>query len=89
MTTSTSYKNKNISATEDALVDASKLLSRLCKSRKAAMRLQEIINLTGKVASLSRSLQSQDSDHDGPDGYGDPNHYSKISEVKRKTHLVR
>ncbi len=89
MTHSASSMNKNISATEEALTDASRLLSRLCKSRKAAMRLQEIIDLTGKVASLSRSLHHHDSDRNQSDGYGDQNHHARISKVQDRSNLIR
>ena len=89
MTSNASNKNKKYSATEEALDDASKLLSRLCKSRKAGMRLQEIIELTGKVASLSRSLQKQATDSDENNGYGDPNHHAKISEVGHRENVIR
>jgi hypothetical protein len=89
MTQSASRKVKNISATEEALSDASRLLSRLCKSRKAGMRLQEIIDLTGKVASLSRSLHHHDLDQKRSEGYGDQNHYAGISEVHNRSNLIR
>ena len=89
MTISASREVKNISAVEEALTDASRLLSRLCNSRKAATRLQEIIDLTGKVASLSRSLHHHDLDQKRSDGYGDPTHYAEISEVKSRNHLIR
>jgi hypothetical protein len=87
MTRSASRQVKNISAAEEALTDASRLLSRLCKSRKAGMRLQEIIDLTGKVASLSRSLHHHDSERNGQDGYGDPNHYDRICESEERNHV--
>ncbi len=87
MTISASRKVKNISAVEEALTDASRLLSRLCKSRKAGMRLPEIIELTGKVASLSRSLHHKDLDQKRSEGYGDPNHYDRICESEERNHV--
>lgn len=87
MTSKASNVNKKFSATEEALEEASKLLTRLCKSRKAGMKLPQIIDLTGKVASLSRSLHLEP-DRDN-DGYGDPNHFAKMSQVERKTNLIR
>jgi hypothetical protein len=92
MTSSSSIKNKTYSATEEALSEVSKLLSRLAKSRKAPSKLQEIISLTGVVARLSRSLQGHGADSgDGQniDGYGDKNYISKISARNKMTNLVR
>lgn len=85
-------KNKSFSATEQALSDVSHLLSRLCKSRKAAVKLPAIISLTGEVARLTRALQKQGTEHgDGQDndGYGDPSHYEKISTPSKATNLIR
>jgi hypothetical protein len=87
MTHSASRQVKNISAVEEALTDASRLLSRLCKSRKAATRLPEIVELVGKVASLSRSLHHKDLDQKRSEGYGDPNHYDRICENKERNHI--
>ena len=87
MTISASREVKNISAVEEALTDASRLLSRLCKSRKAGMRLPYIIELTGKVASLSRSLHHHDLDQKRSEGYGDPNHYARICESEERNHV--
>jgi hypothetical protein len=88
---SRSSKNK-FSDAEQALSEVSKLLSRLCKSRKAGMKLPEIIGLTGVVARLTRALQNQGAEHgDGQnnDGYGDPDHFAKISAETPRRNLIR
>ena len=79
MTSSMSKKKINISATEKALADVSCLISRLCNSRKANMKLQEIISLTGSAARLTRALLTVGIEHGESDGYGDPGHAEKIS----------
>lgn len=86
-----SNKNKTFSATEEALTEVSKLLVRLAKSRKAGMRLQEIISLTGVTARLTRSLHGYGSDHSegADDGYGDRNHFARISAMKDARNVVR
>lgn len=88
MTSIASGKNKNFSSTEEALDEASKLLTRLCKSRKAPMRLKEITDLTGVVARLTRSLQLCGNDRND-DGYGDREYHSKISTVVDRRNIIR
>ncbi|MDD2337484.1 MAG: hypothetical protein PHD01_13005 [Geobacteraceae bacterium] len=91
LTSSSSLKNKTFSATEEALADVSKLLSQLCKSRKAPSRLLEIINLTGAVARLTRSLQGYDveSGNGKGDGYGDPSYVAKMSKITTPNNVTR
>ena len=93
MPNSVAAKNSfSVTATEEALVEVSKLLSRLARSRKAGMRLKEITELTGVVARLSRSLQLQGTEHGeghDNDGYGCPDHYSKISQRSKVSNLIR
>lgn len=89
---SSNKKNKIFTDTEQALSDVSQLLSRLCKSRKAAVKLPAIISLTGEVARLTRALQKQGTEHgegQDNDGYGDPSYYEKISIPSKATNLVR
>jgi len=88
MTLSSSNKNKNFSATEDALVEVSNLLTRLCKSRKAPMRLKEITDLTGVVARLTRSLQLKDLAQED-DGYGDRTYHDKLSTMVDRRNVIR
>lgn len=85
-----SNKNKSFSATEEALTEVSKLLVRLAKSRKAGMRLQEIISLTGVTARLTRSLHGYGEHSEGvDDGYGDRGHFARISAMKDARNVVR
>lgn len=89
MTIAKHEKIKNLSETEEALSDVSKLLSRLCKSRKAGIKLREIIELTGMVAKLTRSLQNTSSEEEKLSGYGDPNYFGSISRKSNTSNLIR
>lgn len=79
MTTSSSSKKNNFLAAELALSDVSGLLSRLAKSRKAGMRLEEIIDLTREVARLARALTANGSERDDNDGYGNREYAARMS----------
>jgi len=84
------YNNKTFSAPEQALSDVSKLLSRLCNSRKAAMKLSEITSLTGQVARLTRALVLGSEQEDGKDdGYGDKDHFARISVTGNRSGVIR
>lgn len=86
-----SNKNKSFLATEEALTEVSKLLVRLAKSRKAGMRINEIISLTGVTARLTRSLHGygDHSERQENDGYGDPNHFERISAMNDNRNVIR
>lgn len=82
ITSGSNSDNKKFGEAEKALSDVSLLLSNLCKSRKAATRLPQIIELTGVVARLTRALKLQPNNDVGTDtarGFGDPDHCRKIS----------
>jgi hypothetical protein len=79
-------KNKEAS---EALSDVSRLLSRLAKSRKAPSKLDDIINLTREVARLGRALNGSDYTDGADDGYGDKEHYAKISVPSKVRNVVR
>lgn len=89
MTLTPSYTKNKFSTTEQALSDVASLLSSLTKSRKAPMRLKEITDLTNALARLSRSLHLPIADQDDSDGYGDPDHYTKISAPSKSSDLIR
>ena len=92
MTSNSSSSKNKFSDAEQALSEVSKLLSRLCKSRKAGMKLPDIIGLTGVVARLARALQNQGAergDSQDNDGYGDPDHYAKISAETPRKNIIR
>jgi len=82
-------KNKDFDTTNQALADASSLLSRLCNSRKASSKLQEIIELTGVVARLKRAVALHDAGHYQSNLYGDRDHIENISYKKDMTNLIR
>lgn len=84
MTHAVSNKKINISATEQALADASMLLSRLCKSRKAGIKVKEIKELTLAVSSLNRSLLKQVAEEEKADGYGDKEYCAKMAAMGQK-----
>jgi len=73
------HDKNNFCETQQALVAASKLLTRLCNSRKAATKLPEITSFTGQVARLTRALVLGAEQEDGQDGYGDKDHFRRIS----------
>lgn len=79
MTSTSSSKKKYFLAAEQALSDVSGLLSRLAKSRKAGMRLEEITDLTREVARLARALTAHASELEINDGYGDREYYARMS----------
>ena len=92
MTSSSNIINKKFSEAEKALSDVSLLLSSLCKSRKAAMRLPQIIELTGVVARLARALKLESCTHGGcrvRKDYGDSEHYKKISAASECRDFIR
>lgn len=90
MTTQAKGNKNYFSDAHEALADVSRLLSRLARSRKAPSRLQDIINLTGAAARLSRSLQGTGAGHgDADDGYGDKEHINRISAMGKARGVIR
>lgn len=90
MTISSGCKKNKFADAENALSDGSKFYSRLCRSRKAGMRLQEITDFTRELARLTRALKLETDDGENKDdGYGDRGHAERISKPSQNMNVIR